>query len=943
MVENSELADLLGRYMDREEVTDGQLAKRVRRWGNDPKDLNLHRSSVRNWREGISRSVRNWKQVIGMSVGLKLNQEETSRLLQAAGHPPIEDLWRTYAGNEDDHELLSRWAKEVHKRHKLTPFHAPRNLPHFVGRKAELEALKEELLAGGHVTLIGLEGMAGVGKTVLAIQIAHQLSFHFPDGVLWAQLNTSDTMSILSIWAEAYGHDVSKHTDVESRSQVLREVLASKKALIVLDNARSSKEIEPLLPPTGTSPVIVTTRHRYLSALRGARRLFIGPFDEQKGEAFDLFVKILGKEHVQAERAALDEIAKLLEYLPLAVDIAASRLAYEPNWTAFELLERLRPEKQRLSELEFEHDSVQASFNLSYDALPIELQQFFAMLGVFGGDDFSVEAVAHIAEMAPNEAEDNLRKLYGLSLIQEGRQGRYRLHSLLRDYGRQKLSGEEVVYERMVDYFVGYIKEHKTAYDALDLERINILAAFGIAADRGMQGALIQGTNMLYQYMETRGLSTQAETYLKKAEKAARQLKDIEGLMTTLVNLGRALTNLGSYKSAEGYLQAALTLAPGIGNPHSEGDALNTLGVVYRNLGEYYQSIEFSGRALDVYHEIGDRRGEGNALNNLGNAHGNLGEYHHAIDCYQQALVIVREIGNLRGEGDALNNLGIMYKNLGEHHRAIEYYEHALAIYRKIGYGRGEANALGNLGIACSNLGESNHAIKFYEQQLQIVRAISDRRGEGNALNNLGLVYSDLGKLHRAADLHKQALAIQQKIGNRSGEADALSCLGIVYQNLGGSQRAIEYYEQALAKCHEIGDRRGEGISLSNTGSAYNALGEFHSAIKHCKQALDIYQEIGFRLGEGDAMHHIGNAYRGLEEFQTAVEYYEQSLHIHREIGHRNGEGNALWSMSLSFDKLGDRNQAIVRAQAALEIYEQIEDPTAAEVREQLVKWNADL
>ncbi|MBL8171651.1 MAG: tetratricopeptide repeat protein, partial [Acidobacteria bacterium] len=232
----------------------------------------------------------------------------------------------------------------------------------------------------------------------------------------------------------------------------------------------------------------------------------------------------------------------------------------------------------------------------------------------------------------------------------------------------------------------------------------------------------------------------------------------------------------------------------------------------------------------------------------------------------------------------------------------IGWRETALAAAQKLGRKDAQGVHLGNLGIAYESLGQPQRAIEFYEQVLAIARETGDRRGEGQSLNNLGLAYAELGEPRRAIEFCEQSLTIRREIGDRLGEGRTLNNLGIAYKNLGEPQRAIEFYEQALPIRREIGDRRGEGATLGNLGIAYANLGEA----------------------------------------RRAIEFYEQQLAIAREIGDRRGEATALWNTAEMLKALGDRVQAITSAEAALVIWEQIESPYAAMVREQLAEWRSE-
>jgi tetratricopeptide (TPR) repeat protein len=244
---------------------------------------------------------------------------------------------------------------------------------------------------------------------------------------------------------------------------------------------------------------------------------------------------------------------------------------------------------------------------------------------------------------------------------------------------------------------------------------------------------------------------------------------------------------------------------------------------------------------------------------------------------------------------------GVYCLDLRQHPRErMVWLEAALAAARRLKDRAAEAVHLGNLGLTNADLGETRRAIGFYEQRLAIAREIGDRRGYGNVMGNLGLAYADLGETHRAIKFYEESLAIAREIGDQRGAGNVLRNLGVAYRQLGEPRRAIDFYKQHLAIAREMGGRQAEGTALSNLGIAHQQLGETRSAL----------------------------------------EFYEQHLVIAREIGDRRGEGSALWNLSLVLDKLRKRPQAIAHAEAALKLFEAIEDPNAAMVRGQLTKWN---
>ncbi|MCC6601557.1 MAG: hypothetical protein IT327_00010 [Anaerolineae bacterium] len=397
----------------------------------------LPRRTVANWHDGVVTKPRNWLDVVKLARALRLPRNEANKLLAAAGYPPLAQL-QQQAKNEAERGLFAFWAEAKAAPEKRSPFQVIPDLPTFVGREEILQTVQTWLLAGQHTTPYVLEGTAGVGKTVLAAKLAYRLRDQFPDGVLWARPDSTNTLMILHQFAEAVGRDVTRYEDVHSRSAIVRELLADKRALIVLDNVPGSEQLEPLLPPSGSCAVLITSRRRQLAAIPDAHRLHVTEFAE--AESLALFSNILGEASVVHERAVFVELAELLGHLPLAIDIAASRLAYEPGWTVTEFLTHLKQEKSLLNTLIHEGRSLQAAFESSFNLLSAEQQRFFATMSTFGGADFSAEAAAASANIPVNEATAYLQELFCLSLVRRGRPyHHYRLIPAMQTLAEEKL------------------------------------------------------------------------------------------------------------------------------------------------------------------------------------------------------------------------------------------------------------------------------------------------------------------------------------------------------------------------------------------------------------------------------------------------------------------------------------------------------------------------
>jgi tetratricopeptide (TPR) repeat protein/predicted phosphodiesterase len=829
----------------------------------------------------------------------------------------------------------------------------------FEGREEEISDILSNFEKGATIT--GLRGMGGIGKTALALVLAEKLKSHFPDGQIFIEMRgTSRNPDMPPVTPEeamaqvirAYNPvDRLPDNPIELRGLYL-SVLTGKCALLLMDNAANSEQVEPLLPPAGCS-VLITSRIKFTLPGLVEKDLDVLP----SNKASELLLKIAPRIGDRAE-----ELAKLCGCLPLALRNAAKVLAEKRDLGVSEYERRLSDKIARL-------ELVKASFSLSYDLLTPGRKKQWRRLSIFP-EDFDRNAATAVLKMAPGPSAEALSDLVRWSLVDfvpipNSEDGRYRLHDLARLFAESCLEPGELVdaQQKHAKYYSKVLSQAENLYKTGEENLLAGLKLFdsewaNIKVGQAWVKSMVRASRKLTK-SEMKFVMQLASSYandgvhvldlrlhpqdrigwFETGLAAARMRGHHSAEGAALNNLGLAYSDLGETRKAIDYYEQALAVSYKVGGRQSEGANLGNLGSAYYELGEMRKAIDYYEQALVISRDIGDRWGEGTALGDLGNTYSHLGETRKAIDYYEQALVISRDIGDRRGEGNHLGNLGPAYSRLGETRKAIEYYEQALAIASEIGDRRGEGYRLGNLGLAYYHLGETRKAIEYYEQALAIASEIGDRRGEGNRLDNLGLAYSGLGEPRKAIEYCDQALAISREIGDRCGEGNALGNLGSAYFDLGEPRKAIDYYEQALAIAREIGDRMIEGENLCNLGKAYSYLNETDKAIEHCIQSLDIVRKIEYPKIEGDALCNLGKVYADLGEASKAIDYCDQALGIFQKMEYRRGEGDALFNKSLALDKLGQRQEAIDNAKSALDIFEQIESPQAEKVRQKLAEW----
>ena len=560
----------------------------------------------------------------------------------------------------------------------MVPGLLPRDVPGFTGRDEELGRLAG-LARGGSVVVTAIGGTAGVGKSALAVHAAHQLLDGFPDGHLYADLrgytagqDPAQPGEVLEVFLRSLGVPAEEvPAGAEERSGLLRQVLVSRRVLMVLDNARTEAQVRPLLPGVGRSLVLVTSRS-VLPGLEADERISLDVLSGD--EAAAMLARLMRAARAAANPAAVAEVARLCGRLPLALRIAGQLLAAHPTWPAERLVRMLADEQDRLTRLGAGDLQVRAAFEVSYRQLAEPDARLFRLLGLHPGPDFDVLAAAALARTEDDTAELALGRLAEAHLVTEDAAGRFGMHDLLRLYARATCqqvdtpADRDAAETRLVGHYTDLagilnacvdprqrpaaeqaveqaeepLPSMRQALAVFQAERPGLLAALGLAAQRGWD--------------------EQVQRLSESTGESLRILRYLDDLLTVRV--------------------AALAAARRAGDTPAEGRALNNLGLAYWELRRFKGAIACYRQALAIFREAGDRHGEGRALGNLGTAYGELRRFEEAITSFQHALAIFREAGDRHGEGQALGNLGIAYQAMRQPDRAAACWREAAAAMR---------------------------------------------------------------------------------------------------------------------------------------------------------------------------------------------------------------------------------------------------------------------
>ena len=645
-------------------------------------------------------------------------------------------------------------------RHPVATRHPPHELPAdtfgFIGRADELA----ELDRGFATAVVAVCGTAGVGKTALAVHWAHWVASAFPDGQLYLDLRgygpdqPLDPAAALTALLRSLGLGSADipHEQAE-RANRYRTVLAERKMLVLLDNARDFEQIRDLLPGSSGSLTVVTSRDALgeLTVRHGAHHVTLDALTTT--EAHQLLRVHIGP-RVDEEPAAAAALVEQCARLPLALRIAAQLAATRPATTMATLVGELHDEQDRLSLLDTggPHGSAGAVLSWSYRHLPAEAARLFRLLAVHPGRHVDGYAAAALLDAPLGPARAVIAMLARAHLLREVRPGRYDMHDLLRAYAASLPHDEPEAEARLSAYYV------RAAAAAMD----------GFAPfDRGLRPPVPAGS---------------APTFPDRA--AALAWLDEERWNLVAVGtrahsvlfsriLYRYLSIGAHYQEADALHGAALRAA----SPSERGDALVTYGVVLWRLGRLDESLAHYEEALTLLRAAGDREGEARALVNQGLAYRWLGRFEEALECHRTAVDHMARTNDGWREARARDNLGLVHHSLSQYEEALEQQERALALYRAADDPYGEAGVRSNLGVTCARLGRHAEALDHLERALASLRDVGDRRGEAETLNDLGTTLLALGHRAEAAERHRQALTLADSIGDHQEHGRALEGL----------------------------------------------------------------------------------------------------------------------------------------------------------------------
>ncbi|WP_210588888.1 BTAD domain-containing putative transcriptional regulator [Streptomyces sp. GESEQ-35] len=680
----------------------------------------------------------------------------------------------------------------------VRPAQLPATVPDFTGRVSFVSELSDVLAsAEGRVMAVSaLAGIGGVGKTTLAVHVAHQARAAFPDGQLYVDLQgagarAAEPETVLGSFLRALGTaDSSIPDSLEERSALYRSVLDGRRVLVLLDNARDAAQVRPLLPGMEGCAALVTSRVRMVD-LAGAHLVDLDVMSPD--EALLLFTKIVGEERVASEREAALDVVAACGFLPLAIRIAASRLAARRTWTVSVLAAKLADERRRLDELQAGDLAVKATFELGYGALEPAQARAFRLLGLADGPDISLAAAAAVLDLPVEETEDLLESLVDTSLLESAAPGRYRYHDLVRLYARACAERDErptsdrgAALSRLLDFYLA------TAAGVYAIERPGDRLVDHLETT-DYPGLSFEDRHEAQDWLYSEAHALLAFTQQCTGNAVLRRAVD---LLWAAKDLAESGANAKQYEAVACTLRGAADRA---GDPQALSRALTTLTNVHLVAGRFSEADEEARRAMELAHLVDDLAPRCWAANDRGIIALYQNRYADGEAYLRQAIDSFRQDENLAGEASALCNLSRIHLALGRVGSAVELAQQGIAIYDRLGHTLRGANGRYALGMALTGQGGLSAAVDRLNEALEVFRDSRQRLWEGMTLFRIAEAHLAARRPAEAAALAEQAQAVLRGIGGEWRRGNILTVLGRALSDLNQTGRARACWQEALS------------------------------------------------------------------------------------------------------------------------------------------------
>lgn len=647
--------------------------------------------------------------------------------------------------------------------------------PTVFDRADDLAAIGRLIEAGRRV--VAIVGPPGAGKSSLALRLAHDRRHHYPDGQLFTTLRGADAdpvppEAVLIRFLGALGvPDDERRGSADDLAARFRSALAGRKMLIVLDDAHSAGQVQPLLPGAPGCLVLVTSR-RLLTELPDATLHLLSGLDA--ADALALLADAAGEAKIAADPEGAARIVELCGGLPLAIRIAGARLRARPAWRPTDLAGRLEDERRRLDELRLRDQAVRSSFAASYRELPSTDRLVFRRAGAHPGKVFGVAAATALAGLDEPAVAAALERLVDAQLVESPAPDRYRLHDLLRLFATERLVEDELPGDRgaCLARLLDWLTSHARAGVWLAEERDNVVAA----VHRGVEWGAYER---------------------------------VWALVSAVHPL---LTDAGDHPDRLALWRDAADAAAALGDDRGQARALRWVSNDYLNAGEGARALDPAIEAVAIAERMDDHRALAEALYAYGEVLRDLNRFDDAQDTLSRALSLFAEAGDVDNEIEVRNTLATLYNTFRRPELAVPVLERALALL-PAEVGHRHAWALLQLSTAYKLTGRHDEAVRLVTRVFDISRRIGDEFVLAYALQERGWLAHDEGRYDDATRNMQEMLAVAERIRHGTGVGSAHAAIGEIDIKAGRFDEALRAFDAAIAQFERLRDRMRTGQS----------------------------------------------------------------------------------------------------------------------------------
>ncbi|RZU72039.1 DNA-binding SARP family transcriptional activator [Micromonospora kangleipakensis] len=722
----------------------------------------------------------------------------------------------------------------------------PRAISDFTGRQQTVARLVKEI-EDDAVRIQLIDGMAGSGKTTLAVHLATALAPRYPDAQLFIDLHGHSDREPVSPAAALAGLlrqlGVSGEripADSDERAALWRSELSGRRAIVVLDNAARAAQVAPLLPNGRDCLTLITSRRR-LTGLDGGKPSSLAVLDPE--EAVELLGRVVGADRVAAEPEAAAEVVRRCGHLPLAIRVAGARLAHRPRWRVRDLADRLVAGRDALTELSAGERSVGQAFALSYAQIGPAMQRMFRLLALHPGGFFDNRVAAALADLPLPEAQDLVDGLVDAHLADEPEPGRFRFHDLVRDFARHRLAEPDAAVER------------PAAVERLLNFHLHAGAELARLVDRSASAAALPLSPVarpdLIEVCRSQGLDWLDEN--RTTLVALARLAEEEGQLRYCWQLARACW---SYWFAAGHLDELIeahTIGLRAAERSGDDDAVatmhNYLASGYYRLARYREALTSMETALRLRERLGDRIAQAGTHKNAAIVCAISGDMASALSHLDRALVLLRAAGHARGTVALFTNKAAILLMAGRPEEALLVSRRQLALSRDVGTLHDVANGIGHVGMARARLGHAGAAVRRLEVALRWKRRIGNHYGVGELLNELGAIERSLGRPDAAAARHREALVEMTEVGDRIGQCASRNLLARAMRDQGDAASALDLHRRVLTDATRLGARYELARALDGIARCLRDT-DPAAARSHWTRALELFRQVRSSDGE---------------------------------------------------------------------------------------------